>query len=601
MKRLCVALVLFVLAPIICLANPIEGYILDRIKSQSPGIWDFNINDNYIPQRGGIKVCKDQNKVIVGFYLSQENHDFYNQKFSNGERKPLGFEILITDYSEVFNRDNLITYYTSFPDVPVRYDENYLDDPDSAHVLAISNPALLGTNQWHTVTFWFSEHADVNLARFAVQIQLVGDLYALKGNFGAYYDQYTFDVKAAVNDFFLVTNNVGDLVDVGGNNYFNLRNATPIFDSFQGPDHSNTFFGWPEGAHGHDRYLWNLDDTEGQHYCGANKGQVCDYKPYYCGFGSDPWDHSNIGGCADCTEVDSPYTPPTGNYTGGSGATEHAQPGESDHAGYVHNISMDDVEVTIAGQDDYHHSLTFYNGQVPKVHIRARLKNKTNHKVGREDVTIKWYESPNKTFNSNYDHHFATDHNKYSIGAFEHNSHDDELVERKTNITHLQNLGPGVYYLYPVFYYNGEKNVASKHDHGEYIKITILPRYDVDVVSFTTNKTALTLGEDFILTANIKSSFDQLPYDVRTGFYINGNGLDNKLFYAKVFTAAELATQQTFTVPVLAPLNPGSYTITMKVDDENKLAETNEGNNQDSFVLMVNIPPSNGLVDTILG
>ena len=66
------------------------------------------------------------------------------------------------------------------------------------------------------------------MAIFAVQVQLVGDLYALKNNFSAYYDQYAFVVKTSVNDFFRITNNVGDLVDVGGNNYFNLRKAVVI-------------------------------------------------------------------------------------------------------------------------------------------------------------------------------------------------------------------------------------------------------------------------------------------------------------------------------------------------------------------------------------
>jgi len=123
------------------------------------------------------------------------------------------------------------------------------------------------------------------------------------------------------------------------------------------------------------------------------------------------------------------------NYTSnGSGATEHAQPGESDHPGYVHNVSMDDTEMDISGVGNYNHEWTFYHEEVPTVNIRVRLKNKTNHKIGRNDVTIKWFESPNHTFNPQYDHHFATDHNRESIGPFKHHSHSDELVERKINL-----------------------------------------------------------------------------------------------------------------------------------------------------------------------
>ncbi len=299
--------------------------------------------------------------------------------------------------------------------------------------------------------------------------------------------------------------------------------------------------------------------------------------------------------------MDSGYIPPTGNYTSnGTGVTEHPQPGESDHPGYVHNVSMDEAEMSPAGSDDYHRSWTFTHGEVPVVNVRVRLKNKTNHKIGRNDVTIKWFESPNHTFNPQYDHHFATDHNKKSISPFKHDSHSDELVERKTNIDYLQSLGPGIYYIYPVFYYNGEENMASEHDHNEYVKVTILPRYDVENVSLNTDKTTVTVGEGLTLSATVKNNYDSLPHDVRVGFYINGGLFNHKLFYAKVFTPQNLGTQS-FTVPTLAPATPGIYTISMEVDDENKLAEKNEGNNRRSFVLVVNPQPINGVVDTNYG
>ena len=300
---------------------------------------------------------------------------------------------------------------------------------------------------------------------------------------------------------------------------------------------------------------------------------------------------TNSGLTAVC-EVDSVIVggqdSPSANYTpNGTGAVERPQPGERDKLGHKHKVGMDDVEVTITGEDDYHHSLTFYQGEVPVVNVRARLKNKTNQKIGKKKVKIKWFESPNKTFNPDHDHHFATDYNRESIGAFKHNSHDDELVERKTNITHLQNLSPGVYYLYPVFYFEGEENIASKHSHGEYSKITILPKYDVEAVSLISDKITVLIGESFTLTAGVFNNRNQLPHDVRVGFYINGEDLNNKLFYAKVLTASELVNQQIITIPVLAPLKPGMYNIAMKVDDEGMLTETNEGNNQRSFNLLV--------------
>ncbi len=133
--------------------------------------------------------------------------------------------------------------------------------------------------------------------------------------------------------------------------------------------------------------------------------------------------------------MDSGYIPPTGNYTSnGTGATEHSQPGESDHQGYVHSVSMDKTEMDISGVGDYNNEWLFYHGEVPVTNARTRLKNKTNHKIHHNDVTIKWFESPNKTFNPSYDHHFATDHNKKSIGKRKKHSHSDELVERKINL-----------------------------------------------------------------------------------------------------------------------------------------------------------------------
>jgi len=48
------------------------------------------------------------------------------------------------------------------------------------------------------------------------------------------------------------------------------------------------------------------------------------------------------------------YTPPSGSYTNNNaGAIERPQPGESDHEGYVHNVGMDDVEMSIAGDVIY--------------------------------------------------------------------------------------------------------------------------------------------------------------------------------------------------------------------------------------------------------
>ena len=290
------------------------------------------------------------------------------------------------------------------------------------------------------------------------------------------------------------------------------------------------------------------------------------------------------------------YTP-----TPNSGAVERPQSGERSKLGHKHKAGMDDVEMTIAGRDDYHGSFVFYHGEVPTVHTRVRIKNKTDQEIKKGKLKIKWFESPNHTFNPNHDHHFATDSNKHTIPAFKHNSHEDELVERKTNINHLKYLGPGVYYLYPVFYFEGEENIASEKDHHEYIKVTILPRYDVQITSIWINGVKnVEVGESLDLQAGVRNGLDHLPHDVRVGFYINGGNFHNKLFYAKVLHHDELG-YQTVSAPTLAPLTPGIYTITVKVDDEGRLKEVDEGNNRKSLTIHVTLPRTNGKIDTYYG
>ncbi|MEA2007482.1 MAG: hypothetical protein U9O20_05010 [Patescibacteria group bacterium] len=71
---------------------PAEAIVLRAIEEQSPAVWGLNPDDirtnKFVPKRGGIKVCKAEGKLIVGFYLSSNNIQFYSQTFSDGERKP---------------------------------------------------------------------------------------------------------------------------------------------------------------------------------------------------------------------------------------------------------------------------------------------------------------------------------------------------------------------------------------------------------------------------------------------------------------------------------------------------------------------------------
>ena len=57
-------------------------------------------------RRGGIKVCKAEKQLIVGFYFTQKNSDFYRQDIKENHRMPLGLEIDVIDYNNVFSQNH---------------------------------------------------------------------------------------------------------------------------------------------------------------------------------------------------------------------------------------------------------------------------------------------------------------------------------------------------------------------------------------------------------------------------------------------------------------------------------------------------------------
>ena len=258
----------------------IQSAILESIVEESPSVWGIDGSSSgdglrFVPDRGGIKVCKAEKKIIVGFYLSDDDIEFYNQTFSDGSRKPIGFEIEVVDYSGVFNRDNITGYEESFSQ-SVRYDDNAQLDDNSIYSVCINDPTKLESNKWHTVEIKFSDYNDVALATFAVQVQLVGDIRKLSEDYPSIYAEYSVIVKAELLGWWTV---LGGHEDIDGNNFFNIRNPRIMFSR-------EKFFGWPEGIEtGYDRVFWRM----------GQEGERADYKPYFCGFGSDPWDESSGG------------------------------------------------------------------------------------------------------------------------------------------------------------------------------------------------------------------------------------------------------------------------------------------------------------------
>lgn len=255
-----------------------SAIVLEDIENESPGVWGISINNNYVPEKGGIKVCKAENNVIVGFYLSEENLNFYRQTFPDGRRKPIGFEMEIKDRSGVFNRNDLVSITTNSFSSSLVYVDNYQLDGGDNYTLAINNPSELEANKWYTVTFHFNKHVDVSLATYEVQVQLVGDVRKLRTDFGDIYENYGFIVKSKFEGWFAI------MGDSDGNNFFNIRQPRgSIF-------YRDKFFGWPESTEtGYDRFLWVMHVPPESV---IKEDQIGDYKPYSCGFGSDPWDNS---------------------------------------------------------------------------------------------------------------------------------------------------------------------------------------------------------------------------------------------------------------------------------------------------------------------
>ncbi|MGB2791128.1 MAG: hypothetical protein WBC29_01075, partial [Candidatus Moraniibacteriota bacterium] len=260
----------------------IEDIVLYYLKKESLGVWGIDDSDDFIPHRTAIKVCKAENTVFVGFYLSQKNIDFYRQTFSNGKRKPIGFEIDVFDQSTVFARSDLISLgYSSSTLSGISYIDNYLGDSDNRYTLAINDPTNVSPNTWMFWKFKFSKHREVSPATYDVQVQLMGNLRTLRSEYRNLYEKYGTTVQSGVYTW------LSNVSASDGNDFFNLRNGQQIF-------WNDKFF------QGGDRlvYQWGLDDSK-KHF---------DFIPYACDFGPDPY------GVSGATSVPSPdpesTTPP---------------------------------------------------------------------------------------------------------------------------------------------------------------------------------------------------------------------------------------------------------------------------------------------------
>lgn len=249
------------------------GTLLGPVEDQSPAIWGIaSIGKAYIPQMGGIKVCKAENNLFISFRMTQSNIDYYKQEFSSGKRNPMGFEMDVIDRSHVFDNDNLVGNSTNIP-YGVRYNDDYMDDSGYTHTLAINNPGALSADTWYVTTFHYSSHNDVANAIFEVQVQLVGNLFVLKNDFPEKYNEYSPVPLSELALWWAYFRNNPPLGDA----FFNIR--TPESAVFYG----DKFF------QDYDRFIWDYSASD----------NTKDFEPYGCGWGDYPLPSGEVAGVAD--------------------------------------------------------------------------------------------------------------------------------------------------------------------------------------------------------------------------------------------------------------------------------------------------------------
>lgn len=330
------------------LFNPFFSWagFLEDIEDQSPGIWEISINDNYVPKKGGVKICKLENRIIIGFWLSQKNFDFYNQTFSSGERKPMGFEIDIIDYSGVFDNGRYSIIDDNLPSGVIYYD-NHIDDDKNVHTLAINNPTKLEIEKWYYATILFDDHREIYSAKFEIQIQLVGNLDDFRENQGHLYEKYDLLIRTFLTPWLMTNSDDGSV-------FFNIRK--PRSSIFYG----ELFF------REYDRIFWRIGESP-----------ESDFEPYYCDFGSDPFDNPDDGDTGGSTE---PSDGGTGAGGDGDTGTVNPPPTNPDSDPDLHISRFHIREV---GDDEYRHRIekTLEWGRSCKIEGELKVRNESSRKA----------------------------------------------------------------------------------------------------------------------------------------------------------------------------------------------------------------------------
>lgn len=326
--------------------------LVKPIVEESLNVWGISDSNDFIPHRVGIKVCKAENTVLVGFYLSQRNIDFYRQKFSDGKRKPIGFELDVIDRSGVFVRDNLESIgYNASVLLSTSYVENYMLDGEDNYTVTVNNPSIIPSNTWMFWKFKFSKHREINPAEYEVQAQLTGNLRTLYSEHLDVYFGYSNPVKDRISAW------LGGNMKADGNDFFNLRKGQQVF-------WNDTFF--------------QKGDRKVHQFVGGEEERQLDFVPYACDFGPDPYGPTGV------TQVPNEEPMPQPSPPSLSDLPKQVTAGKANPAP---NLTG---QPRIAKENKDEDS----NKSVPigKLYCKVEVKNTTSTKVGPFDTKCTLYD-----------------------------------------------------------------------------------------------------------------------------------------------------------------------------------------------------------------
>ena len=247
------------------------------------------------------------------------------------------------------------------------------------------------------------------------------------------------------------------------------------------------------------------------------------------------------------------------------------------------DITIDEVKVSKAGHNNFHHDFTVTSGDNNHVDIEVDVKNKKNDDT---NIDIYYYWDDDKNFSFKDSHLKGTDLNVDLDG-------DDHVVEHKRNIKIPDE--PGNHYFYVYVRAPGDTDKSKSSNHDEYGKVVVLPRPKPDLIvqSPSSNDTTLSPGQTFNFSATVKNQGNGNSPSTTLRYYLSSNSIISTADSLKgTDSVSGLPANGTSfeSISLSAPSTPGTYWIGACVDSVNE--ESNDGNNCSSGVQLIVSNPS---------